>query len=176
MRNHKIMDIKRFAQLEKAVVNAGIGKLAVNTANFPDKVLPDLMKEFSLITAQKPSTRPARRSISSFKLREGVVVGLTATLRGVRMRQFLHRLIAVVIPRVRDFRGVAVKSIDGRGNLTIGFREHIVFPEVNPETSKVGFGLQVTLVPRSAFKDREAAIEAYRAMGIPLEKEKAKKR
>ncbi len=155
-------------KLEKVVVNAGIGKLS-NQPGFTDKLMPDLMRDFGLITGQKPKTAPAKKSISGFKLREGTVVGLTATLRGKRMADFLNRFVKVVLPRIRDFRGINLSSVDGQGNLSIGIRESVVFPEVNPEISKASFGVQVTVVPRN-IKSKEDAMALYRAIGLPLKK------
>lgn len=158
--------------IEKVVVNSGIGRLSQNP-NFNDKVLPDLIAEFSAITGQKPAIRPARESIAGFKIREGNIVGLSATLRGKRMADFLMKVISVVLPRVRDFRGVPVKAIDQGGNLTIGIKENIVFPEISAETSKVNFGLQLTVVPK--IQNKAKAIEFYKSIGVPFAKETIKK-
>lgn len=155
-------------QLDKIVVNIGIGKLAANNQDFETKLLPEIIKEAAMITGQKPAVRPARKSIAGFKVREGNIVGLKTTLRGKRMIQFLERLVKVVIPRLRDFQGIDLKSIDEGGNLSIGFREQAVFPEINLESSRVSFGLQVTIVPR--VKNREQAIELYRRLGVPIKK------
>ena len=153
--------------LEKIVINSGIGRLST-APNFEEKVLPELMKELSAITGQKPAPRAAKKSISGFKLREGGVVGLKVTLRGKRMASFLNKLNSVVLPRLRDFRGLHLKSVDKNGNLSIGLREQIVFPEIAPEDSKVNFGVQITVVPKN--KNRVEAIELYRGLGIPLKK------
>lgn len=154
--------------VEKIVVNSGIGRLS-SQAGFADKLLPELVREFALITGQKPATRPARASIAGFKVRQGSVVGLTATLRGRRMADFLAKLTAIVLPRIRDFRGIPLSSVDGAGNLSIGIRDYLVFPETAPESSKVNFGVQVTVVPKRP-GDRAEAIARYREMGIPLQK------
>jgi large subunit ribosomal protein L5 len=153
-------------QLEKIVVSCGVGKLRQANAQFGEKVLPEIIKEFGLITGQKPSTTKAKKSISGFNVRQGEVVGLRATLRRRRMEDFLERVINVVLPRVRDFRGLNLKSVDKNGNLNIGFKEQIVFPEINPETSRVSFGLQVTVVPKT--RNREKAVDFYREKGLPL--------
>ncbi len=153
--------------LEKIVINSGVGRLS-QQANFEEKILPELMRDFALITGQKPAARQARQSIAGFKLRAGTVVGLKVTLRGRRMQEFLERLSKVALARVRDFRGVDLKNVDKNGNLTIGIKEHTVFPEVSPETSRYDFGLEVTMVPK--VKGREKAIELYRELGIPLKK------
>lgn len=154
--------------LEKIVVATGIGRLAVNSPNFEEKTLPQVMEEFKIITGQYPAARRARISIAGFKIRKGMVIGLSAIMRGKRMEQFLARLNAIVLPRVRDFRGIHLKSVDEHGNLNIGIREHTAFPEIIPENSKVDFGVQVTVVPK--IKGREKALAFYRALGVPLQK------
>ena len=159
---------KNTKKIEKIVINAGIGRIS-SQPNFVDKILPELIKDFSLMVGQKPSTQGAKKSISGFKLREGMIVGLKATLRGRRMIDFLEKIIKIVLPRIRDFRGIDPKNIDSHGNLTIGIKENLVFPEINPEISKVSFGVQVTIVPQSV-KNRNAAIETYRSLGLPLKR------
>ena len=156
-----------YKNLEKLVVNSGLGRLS-SQPNFEDKMLPELVKEFSVIVGQKPAFRSAKKSIAGFKLRAGTVVGLKATLRKKRMEQFFKKLINVVLPRVRDFRGIKNSSIDQNGNLSIGLKEQLVFPEVSPETSKVNFGLEVTIVPKS--KNKEKAVALYKELGIPFSK------
>lgn len=155
-----------YKTIEKIVINAGIGRLS-SQPNFQDKILPDIIREFSLISGQKPELRKARQSISGFKLRQGTVVGLKATLRRKRARQFLDKLIKIVLPRVRDFRGINLKNADQSGNLTIGLKEHIVFPEISPEHSKVNFGVEITIVPKQV-KTREEAIQLYKELSMPL--------
>ena len=157
----------KLESLEKIVVSVGVGKLR-NQAQFEDKILPEVIKEIALITGQKPAPRQEKQSIAGFKTREGDIVGLQVTLRGRRMKDFLNRIIHVVFPRVKDFKGISLKNIDGAGNLNVGFREQFVFPEVSAETSKVNFGLQATLVPN--LKRRDQAIELYRRLGLPLKK------
>lgn len=151
--------------LAKLVVNVGVGR-ARNLAQFEEKVLPAIMEELAVITGQRPSPRAAKKAVASFKTREGDIVGLQVTLRGARMREFLTKLIRIVLPRVKDFRGLDARAVDAHGNLNIGFREQYVFPEINPEKSKVSFGLQATIVPRS--KDRARAIAFYESIGVPL--------
>lgn len=153
--------------LAKLVVNSGVGKLR-NQAQFDDKILPEIEKEFAIITGQKPAERKAKKSISTFKIREGEVVGLQVTLRKARMNDFLSKVVNVVLPRVKDFRGLELSNVDHDGNLNFGFREQTVFPEINPEKSRVTFGIQVTVVPKE--KDRDAAIALYRSLGVPLKK------
>jgi len=157
----------RSHNIEKIVINVGIGKWS-QQPNFEEKVLPELIKEIGLITGQKPAITKAKKSISGFKVREDQPVGLKVTLRHRRMTDFLERLIRIVLPRLRDFRGINPKSIDPRGNLTIGLREQTVFPEINPEISKVDFGLEISIISNT--KNREEAIELYRQLGLPLKK------
>ena len=155
--------------LEKIVVATGVGKLR-QRPDFENNILPVIEKELTAITGQKPSQRTARKSIAGFKIREGEVVGLKVTLRGKRMNDFLKRFIEVVIPRIRDFHGISPKNIDEGGNLTMGVREHIVFPEVNPDEVKFDFGLEITLVPSVRDKDRDKNYDFYKSLGVPLEK------
>jgi large subunit ribosomal protein L5 len=158
---------ENYKNLEKIVVNAGIGRLS-SQPNFEDKILPELLKELSLITGQKPAARSAKVSIAGFKLRAGTVVGLKVTLRGKRMWEFLDKLVKVALPRVRDFRGLKKESVDKSGNLTMGLKEQLIFPEISAETSKVTFGIEITLVPK--LRDREKAMELYKELKIPLKK------
>jgi len=154
--------------LEKIVVNTSFGKLTT-LADFTDKGFPEIQQAIAAITGQKPQDRPAKKSIAGFKLRAGTVIGLKVTLRGRKMMQFLEKVNAIVMPRVRDFRGISSKGIDDHGNLTFGIREHTVFPEIVLENSRVAFGIEVTLVPRIPMA-REAALAFYRGLGLPLEK------
>lgn len=153
--------------LEKIVVNVGLGKMR-QQSGFDEKILPEIMNEVALITGQKTSIRQAKKSIAGFKIRAGESVGLVVTLRGKKMEDFLKRLTNFVLPRVKDFRGLSLTNVDKSGNLNFGFREQFVFPEIVPEKSKVNFGLQVTTVTN--FKNREAAIDFYRSIGVPLMK------
>lgn len=159
--------------LEKIVVNSSFGRQA-QAAEFGQKGLPEIRASLATITGQKPEDRPSKKSISGFKLREGTVIGLRVTLRRNRMMQFLNKVTNIVIPRIRDFKGIALSSVDAGGNLTFGIKEHIVFPEIVAENVHVEFGLQMTLVPRVRMT-REKAIEFYRGLGIPLEKSQSTK-
>lgn len=157
------------SKLEKIVVNAGVGKISGSHNDFESKLLPEIIKELSSITGQRPATRTAKISISGFKLREGSIVGLKTTLRGKRMVDFLVKLNNVVFPRIRDFRGINTKSIDNSGNLSIGIKETIAFPEINSEIQRFNFGVEITLVPK-IIKGQDRALEFYRAIGIPFKK------
>jgi large subunit ribosomal protein L5 len=149
-------------RLLKIVINTGVGRLR------DDKEREVVEKYISMIAGQKAQGRPAKKSIASFKSREGMIIGYSVTLRGQRMYDFLSRLIDVALPRSRDFRGIEEKSVDQFGNLSIGIREHIAFPEIIGEDVKQIFGLEVTLV--TSAKNRDEAIELYRELGIPLKK------
>ena len=128
--------------------------------------MPAIEKDLATITGQKPAASGAKQSIAGFKMRKGDIVGLKVTLRGKRMKNFLTKLIEVVMPRVRDFHGIDPKQIDKGGNLTIGIREHIVFPEVNQDDVKFDFGLEVTLVSNA--KNKEEGYELFKSLGVPL--------
>ena len=154
-------------KIEKIVVNIGLGRMSQNS-NFAEKMLPEVIKDLGIITSQKPVTTLAKKSIAGFKIREGQTVGLKVTLRKAKMNDFLERLIKIILPRVRDFRGINLKNIDQKGNLSIGFKENIVFPEISADNVKVDFGLETTIVIKA--KSRKEAIEFYRLMGIPLKK------
>lgn len=154
-------------RLEKIIVSVGLGRLR-QSPQFEDKVLPEIMKELSSITGQRPAVRAARKSIASFKVREGETVGVAITLRGKRMKDFFDKVIGVALPRVRDFRGIDLKQFDGRGNVSIGFKDHTIFPEINPEQTHTTFGLEVTMVANTASK--EEGIALFRSLGLPLKR------
>lgn len=152
--------------IEKIVINVGLGKLS-QQPNFDDKILGGVMAQISQISGQKPKTTAAKKSIAGFKTRVGQVVGIMATLRGNRAKDFKNRLVISVLPRVKDFRGIPIRNIDENGNLNIGIRECSAFPEINAEESTHNFGLQVTMV-LSGTRSRDEAIDFYRKIGIPL--------
>lgn len=151
-------------KIEKVVLNMGIGEVAKN-----DQTLEKLKNDLASIAGQMPSIRKSRISIASFSLRAGMPVGLSATLRGERMYSFLNRLFSIVLPRLRDFRGVPAKSFDKMGNYTLGFVEHTVFPEVDASKSAPAHGMEVTIV--TSTKDAEKARALLKATGCPFEKE-----
>lgn len=127
-------------RIEKVVLNTGF-----NPLNKGEKIQEELAHDLALITGQKPSPRPAKKAIAGFKTREGMVIGLAVVLRGKRMYDFLDRLIHIALPRGRDFRGLPEKNIDQRGNLNIGIKEQIIFPEISAESARGIFGLAVTV-------------------------------
>lgn len=150
-------------RIEKVVVNIGLGRV-LNSAAKPKELLEKVSKDIALITGQKPLVTKAKKSIASFKLRAGTVVGLKVTLRGKRMYDFLDRLIQITLPRSRDFKGLDLKTVDQSGNLTIGIKEHTVFPEVTESTQNIG--LEITVVSRA--HNREEALLLFRSLGFPL--------
>lgn len=149
-------------RLSKVVINAGIGKLREK------KQEALIVDRLSKITGQKPSPRGAKKSIASFKVREGETIGQMVTLRGKRMYGFLDKLINVAVPRMRDFRGFDEKSIDATGNLTIAIREHTIFPETADEELKDVFGFAITIVTTA--RNRNEAIAFFRALRFPFKK------
>ncbi|MCD6178218.1 50S ribosomal protein L5 [bacterium] len=153
--------------IKKVVVNVGFGRYVTNkTPQERESFINFLLNDLALITGQKPVLKNAKKSISGFKLRKGMPVGAVCTLRGQRMYDFLERLIHIALPRSRDFKGIDQKSIDKNGNLTIGIKEHIVFPEVSPEKAKQIFGLEVSVVTNA--KTREEGLELFKLLGFPI--------
>lgn len=147
-------------RIKKTVVNVGVGRLR------DEKQLEEIRKYIALITGQHPSPRSAKKAIAAFKTRIGMTVGYQVTLRGKRMYDFLTRLVAIALPRTRDFRGIEVSSFDQKGNLTIGVKEHIVFPEMIGEDYRFLFGFEVTVVTTA--RRREEGIELLKLMGFPI--------
>ena len=161
---------EKTGKVKKIVVNVGVGRMS-QQAGFNDKILPEVIKELSEITGQKPVICQAKKSIAGFKTRAGQTVGLKTTLRRRRMEDFLKRLINMVFPRLRDFRGISLQNVDQNGNLNIGFKEQYVFSEISQDNSKIDFGMEISIV--SDVKDREKAIEFFRSLGIPLKRSEA---
>lgn len=149
-------------RLVKVVISSGTGRAKDKKRN--EFVASRLAK----ITGQKPSPRSAKKSIASFKLREGDIIGFSTTLRGARMHGFLDKLIGIALPRTKDFKGINPAAIDEIGNVTLGVKEHIIFPETADEDIKDIFGLSVTIVTTA--KNKEEARMLFEAMGIPFKK------
>ena len=150
-------------KIEKVVLNMGMGEAISNA-----KILDAAVDELSTITGQKPIVTRAKKSIAAFKLREGVPIGTMVTLRGEKMYEFLDRLINVALPRVRDFRGVPTKSFDGRGNYTLGIRDHLIFPEIDAGKVDKAKGMNITIVTNA--KTDEQARTLLRELGMPFGK------
>jgi large subunit ribosomal protein L5 len=158
-----IANVMATPRVTKVMVNTGTGKVQRDA-----KSLEKLQNDLAILAGQKAAVRKARKSVASFKLREGMPIGYAATLRGKRMYDFLDRLVSLAIPRSKDFRGIAIKNVDQEGNLNFGITEHSIFPEITYESLKDIFSLQVTVV--TSTKDREQGIELLRLMGVPLQK------
>ncbi len=155
-----VFDIPR---LEKVVISTGVGDIKENK-DMIDKVANELAK----IAGQKPKLNLARKSVSAFKLRAGQPVGLTVTLRGDRMYDFLNKLISAALPRVRDFRGLSLKAFDQHGNYVVGIKEHTIFPEVHYEDIPMVFGFQINI--KTSAKNPEDARALLTSLGFPFEK------
>jgi len=154
----------------KVVVNCGFGRLVAGDDKKDQRaqVVGETEKILSLVTGQKPRQNRATKSIAGFKLREGDLIGLSVTLRGQRMFEFLERFLNLALPRVRDFRGIPKSSVSPEGVLNIGIKEHIVFPETIGEDFKRIYGLQVTVVPK--VQNRADALSLYKALNVPFQK------
>ena len=154
-------NVMQVPRLLKISINKGVGEASQNK-----KLLDDAIQELRAITGQHPVTAKAKKSVSNFKLREGMPIGVHVTLRGDRMYEFLDRLVTLALPRVRDFRGIPDKSFDGRGNYTLGVKEQIIFPEINVDKIDRISGLDITFVT-SAHTDEEA-LALLKALGMPF--------
>jgi large subunit ribosomal protein L5 len=153
-----IMEVPR---LQKIVINTGMGEAIQNA-----KVLESAMEDMAKITGQQPRLNRARLSVAAFKLRQGMPVGATVTLRGDRMYEFLDRLVNVALPRIRDFRGVPTKSFDGRGNYTLGIKEHTIFPEIEYDKAETTFGMDISIV--TSAKNDEQGFALLKQLKVPF--------
>jgi large subunit ribosomal protein L5 len=154
-------NVMQVPRIVKVSINKGVGEASQNK-----KILDDAVTELRTITGQHPMVRRARKSISNFKLRDGMPVGVAVTLRGERMWEFLDRLITLALPRVRDFRGVSDRSFDGRGNYTLGIKEQIIFPEINIDAVDRISGLDVSIVTTAQTDEEAHAL--LKALGMPF--------
>lgn len=151
-------------KITKVTLNIGIG--SYNQAHGKD--YSNVVENLSKIAGQKPVLTKSKKAISNFKVRENEVVGMTVTLRGKKMYTFLNKLVNIVFPRVRDFRGISPKAFDGNGNYSVGFKEHIVFPEINPDDVLRLHGLEINVTTTA--KTNEHGFELLKAMGFPFRK------
>lgn len=154
-------NVMELPRIQKIVVGIGLGEAITNA-----KALESAEKDLAIITGQKPVVTHAKKSIAAFKLRAGMPIGMMVTLRGKRMWDFFDRLVGIVLPRIRDFRGIPGDAFDGRGNYTLGLKEQLVFPEIDYDKIEKIRGLQVTIVT-SAKRDDEAKL-LLKLMGMPL--------
>jgi large subunit ribosomal protein L5 len=163
MKEFNYKNVNQVPKLIKIVINMGVGEATQNI-----KVLDQAVEDLAAITGQKPVITRSKKSISNFKLRENVPIGCKVTLRGDRMYEFLDRLISIALPRVRDFNGVSRDSFDGRGNYTLGIKEHIIFPEVKYDKVIQMLGMDVSFIT-SAKTDKEA-MGLLESFGMPFKK------
>ena len=167
MRKFGYKNVMAVPSIKKVVLNSSFGKEVVGkSASEREKIQNLIMQDLSLIAGQKANLVKAKKSIAGFKLREGLEIAAVVTLRKQRMWDFLERFIYLSLPRSRDFKGISPKSIDKNGNLSIGFKEHIFFPEIFTEKEKTIFGLEITVVTNA--KSKEEGLELYKLMGFPM--------
>jgi len=148
-------------KIEKVTINTGIGKFLAD-----EKAVEEIVKDMALIIGQKPAFTRSKKAISGFKIRQGLKVGLMATLRGRRAFDFIERLISLALPRSRDFRGLEQKSVDDCGNLNIGLKEQIIYPEISHENIRNIFGMQVTI--KTTARTHKEGVELLKLMGFPI--------
>ena len=149
-------------RVDYVVVNVGVGRQRGD-----EKYMTTVEQTLKRITGQKPIMTRAKKSIAAFKIREGQIVGAKITLRGKRMEDFMTKLIGVSFPRIHDFRGISAKSVDAQGNLTVGFREHLAFPEIRPDEVERIHGLEVSV--HTTAKNREQGLALFRLLGFPFQ-------
>jgi len=152
-------------KLEKVTINVGIGSYLQGSKDYDN-----VIKNISEISGQKPIVRNAKKAISNFKIRQGMPVGIKVTLRGQRMYDFVSKLVNIVFPRIRDFRGISKKSFDGRGNYTVGIKEFTVFPEINPDDIVKMHGLEITVV--TSAENDEQGYALLKEIGFPFKEAK----
>ena len=162
-----IKNIYAVPKLDKVKINVGIGPFLAAKKDYSE-----ILDNIAAMTGQRPVVTKARKAISNFKIREGMPVGVTVTLRGSKMYDFVNKLVNITFPRVRDFRGINKKGFDGRGNYSVGLAENIVFPEINPDTVDRIHGLQVTITTTA--RDNEEGYKLLKALGFPFKEAKKK--
>lgn len=159
-----IKNVNAIPKMTKVIVNAGLGNFYTSGT----KDFSEFAANIAAITGQKPVIVKAKKAISNFKIREGMPNGVMVTLRGERMYDFIEKLVNVVFPRTRDFRGISPKAFDGKGNYAVGIKEHIVFPEINPDDIVKIHGLQVCI--NTTAKNNEEGLALLKALGFPFKK------
>jgi large subunit ribosomal protein L5 len=162
-RQFNYKNVMAVPRLVKINVNMGLGEAIANA-----KILDTAAEELAVITGQRPVITKAKKSIAAFKLRQGMPIGVTVTLRGDRMYEFLDRLVNIALPRVRDFRGVSTRSFDGRGNYTLGLKDQLIFPEVDYGKVDKARGMNITIVTTAETDDEAHALLSF--MGMPFAK------
>ena len=160
----ELRSIMQVPRISKITLNMGVGEAKTDA-----KQLDAAIEELTIIAGQRAQVRRARKSIASFKLREGMPIGAKVTLRGARMYEFLDRLVSIALPRIRDFRGLSVRSFDGRGNFSLGIREQIIFPEIDYDDVDTVRGLDVAITTTA--RSDEEALALLRKLGLPFRSE-----
>jgi len=158
-------------KIQKIVINSGVGKMinarkGGETTQGEEDTIKDLVSEFSLITGQKPQILRAKKSIAGFKLRMGTISGVRVTLRGQKMRDFLSRLVNIAFPRTRDFGGLEEKAVDKSGNITVGIREQIIFPEIPHDKARKIWGMEINII--TSANNKEDGIKLLKEVGVPF--------
>ena len=161
MEKYHYSSVMQVPHLEKIVINVGVGEALTN-----NKAIDEVVNELGLITGQHPVTTKAKKSIASFKLREGQAIGVKVTLRDVRMYEFFDKLVSIALPRVRDFRGVSKNSFDGHGNYTLGVKEQLIFPEIDYDKVNKIRGMDIVIV--TSAKSDDEAFSLLDALGMPF--------
>jgi large subunit ribosomal protein L5 len=161
MKDFSFNNVMQVPKLDRIVVNMGLGEAVQNA-----KIVESAVEELTAITGRKPIVTRAKKSIATFKLREGMPIGVMVTLRGEQMYDFLDRLVSIALPRTRDFKGISPKAFDGRGNYTLGIREQIVFPEINYDKIDRIKGMNVTLVTTAETDEQGRAL--LKSLGMPF--------
>lgn len=161
MEKYHYSSVMEVPHLEKIVINVGVGEALTN-----NKAIDEVVNEIGLITGQHPVTTKAKKSIATFKLREGQTIGVKVTLRDVRMYEFFDRLVSIALPRVRDFRGVSKNSFDGHGNYTLGIKEQLIFPEIDYDKVNKIRGMDIVIV--TSAKSDDEAFSLLDALGMPF--------
>lgn len=161
MKDFSFRNIMQVPKLERVIINMGLGEAVQNA-----KLIESAVEELTAITGRKPIVTRAKKSIASFKLREGMPIGVMVTLRGEQMYDFVDRLVSIALPRTRDFKGISPKAFDGRGNYTLGIREQIVFPEINYDKIDRIKGMNVTFVTTAETDEQGRAL--LKSLGMPF--------
>lgn len=165
MADFKYSSIMRVPKVEKVIINSGTGKISKEKSK-----MDSLERQMSLISGQKPIATKARKSVAGFKVRAGMPIGLKVTLRGERMYEFLDRLVSIALPRTRDFSGLSLKIFDGNGNVSIGVKDSLIFPELSGADANENFSLGITIATTS--KNDEEAKKLLTYLGFPFKKSK----
>ncbi|MBU1089804.1 50S ribosomal protein L5 [Patescibacteria group bacterium] len=170
-----IKNIHAIPQISKVKVSVGVGKIARKSGSsnaMDETMIEKISNNIATITNQKPCTHKSKKAISNFKLREGMIIGLSVTLRGNRALDFINKLVNIALPRVRDFRGLSLKSFDGNGNYSIGLKDYTVFPEVMPEDAETVHGIEITICTTTNSDEEAKALLA--TLGFPFQKDTSK--